>query len=319
MDWASVLLAPPAPEAPPGPRPDVSVLVPVYNAAGTVAAALESVLAQSPPPHQVLVSDDGSQDDLDPVLAPYRRWITVLRGDNRGPGTARNRAAALATGQLLAMCDADDVWLPGRLDALATAAQLRPDLAVLTTDAWLVRPGTGSTERYYATRAFPIHAQRHAVLGSNFVLGAGAVRRDAFRGVGGYHPAARHAEDWDLFLQLILRGARAGLVTVPLYEYRRRPDSLTSQRVDLAVGVLRALDRARPLLADRHERRLLRATCAQWRVRAGKAAVRSGDARRRPLALRAALAAGTPPAERLRLMGGAVLPGGVLAAHVARR
>ena len=184
-----------APAAPPGVRPSppprVSVLVPAYDAAATIGNALESALAQSPSPHQVVVSDDGSRDDLDAALRPFRRRIIVVRGPNGGLAVARNRAAAAADGELLALLDADDVWLPGRLEALVTAAARRPDLSVITTDAVVVRDGAPDPDTYYATREFPVADQEVGILRNSFIFGAGAIRRSAFEAVGGYRTWVR--------------------------------------------------------------------------------------------------------------------------------
>src|SRR5688572_5795622 len=135
------LRAPPAAGVRPGPRPRVSVLIPAYNAAATIAEALDSALFQSPPPYEVVVSDDGSRDNLTAALQPFRDHIRVVHGPNSGLAAARNRAAAAATGELFALLDADDAWRQGRVEAFMTAAAARPDLAVLTTDAVESRGG----------------------------------------------------------------------------------------------------------------------------------------------------------------------------------
>src|SRR5688572_21929129 len=76
------LRAPPAAGVRPGPRPRVSVLIPAYNAAATIAEALDSALVQSPPPYEVVVSDDGSRDNLAAALQPFRDHIRVVHGPN---------------------------------------------------------------------------------------------------------------------------------------------------------------------------------------------------------------------------------------------
>ncbi len=285
-----LLLSAPAPPpgTRPGPLPRLSVLVPVYEGAHTVGEALESLLTQSPPPDEVVVSDDGSTDNIDRALAPFARHIRLVRGPNAGLATARNRAAAAAQGDLLALLDADDVWLPGRAAALTAAAAARPDLAVLTTDAVVVRDGRPDERTYYDVREFCTQDQELGILRSNFILGAGAVRADAFRRAGGYRDGARSAEDWDLWLRLLLSGHRAGLVREPLYEYRRRTRSLTGDKLALSLGVLAVLQHSRPLARDRRQRRQLQRTEQEWRERLARAARSAQDPRATRLALRAA-------------------------------
>jgi len=288
-------------------------VVPVYDGAGTIGDALESVLSQQPPPLEVIVSDDGSRDDLGRALGPFASRVHVVRGPNAGPGVARNRAAATASGDLLALLDADDVWLPGRLQALSAVATARPDLDVLTTDAVVHRGGVRTATSYYDTRSFEVADQVDAILRESFVFGAGAVRLPAFRAVGGYSATNRIAEDWDLWLRLLLTGSRAGLVRAPLYEYRRRGESITGQKVDLALGVLQVLGSVRALVRDPAHRETLRATEQRWREQAARAAVLTQDPRRRRLAARAAVTRGTPLRIRVLLAGAAVAPSRMLA------
>jgi glycosyltransferase involved in cell wall biosynthesis len=286
----------------------VSVLIPAYNAAATIADALESALSQSPPPFEVVVSDDGSTDDLATALRPFRSHLRLVREPNGGLAAARNRAAAVAQGELLALLDADDVWLPGRVDALMWAAASRPDLAVLTTDAVESRAGALTPGTYYTTRKFAVERQDLAILRSNFIFGASAVRADAFRAVGGYRTGARYAEDWDLWIRLLLSGHRAGLIDQPLYEYRRSAESLTGHRVELALGVIDLLTRACSLSLTAEQGRQLQLTEQEWRERGARAARRSADPRARRMALRAAAGRHATMRARLRFGAMAVLP-----------
>jgi glycosyltransferase involved in cell wall biosynthesis len=302
IDVPAVLRAPTAPFAPDDQAPTLSVLVPAYNAASTIGDALESLLSQRPAIEQVVVSDDGSEDDLDRALAPFRDWITVVRGPNAGLAVARNRAAAVASGALLGLLDADDVWLPGRAAALREAARLRPDLDVITTDALVVSDGRAEAQTYYGKRGWPAGDQVDAIVRASFIFGAAGIRREAFDAVGGYDERARFAEDWDLWLRMLARGSRAGLVDVPLYEYRRRPNSLTRRRVDLAVGVVAVLERAHALPFTAAQRSALRRTEGEWRVRSARRAIDQRDPRRLRLALSTAAAHGVRARSRLSVL-----------------
>ena len=270
------LLAPPA-AGPRDPAPvTLSVLVPAYNAAATIGEALESAVSQVPPPHEIIVSDDGSEDDLETALRPFRDRIRLVRDVNGGLAVARNRAAAVATGTHLALLDADDIWLPGRTAAFTAAARARPDLDVITTDAVVVRDGRPDEQTYYEVRGWPSEPQRDAILRNNFIFGAAAIRRAAFEAVGGYDERIRYAEDWDLYLRMLLSGSAAGLVESPLYEYRRRDDSLTGQRLPLALGVLSILDRVDRSSLSPPQQAILRSTVTSWKARAADEALRGG-------------------------------------------
>jgi glycosyltransferase involved in cell wall biosynthesis len=302
-DWLDLLVAPPPREAvTPVPPPTLSVLVPAYNAERTLGEALESVLTQRPAPFEVIVSDDGSEDDTVRVATGFGERVRIVAGPNGGPAAAWTRAGALARGELLGMVDADDVWLPGRAAALTTAAGARPDLSAVTTDGLMVRNGEREEVSYYGTRHFEVEDQEEAVLRSNFVFGAGAVRASALAAVGGYDPRSIWAEDWDLYLRLILRGHRVGMVRAPLYEYRRHGRSLTAQKVELALGALAVLERARPSLSRPELEVVLERTMRQWEVRAVQSARAQGDPRLARLAYATLRKPGHRPRDRVRLL-----------------
>jgi hypothetical protein len=122
-------LAPPpvAPASSLGKPPTFSVVVAAYQVADVIGEALESALAQTLSPLEVIVCDDGSTDNLERALQPYRERIVVARKDNGGESSAKNTAARLASGDFIAILDADDRYLPRRLEALAELACRRPD------------------------------------------------------------------------------------------------------------------------------------------------------------------------------------------------
>jgi glycosyltransferase involved in cell wall biosynthesis len=231
------LLAPGAPELSPDvPAPSFSVLIAAYNAASTIGEAVASALAQSLPPLEIVVCDDGSTDDLAAALAPYAERVRLVRRDRGGEGAAKNSAAAAASGSFLVFLDADDTFAPARLERLAACAVARPDLDVLTTDAHLVVDGARVGRCYSPSWPFEVADQRREILRRNFVFGLAAVRRERFEAVGGFDPQFTHAVDWDLWIRLILSGSRVGLVDEPLAEYRLGRASLSADRAQLLRG-----------------------------------------------------------------------------------
>jgi glycosyltransferase involved in cell wall biosynthesis len=105
---------------------DVSVVIPAFNARSFIADALDSVLAQTLPPRQVIVVDDGSLDGTADVVRRYAPRVTLLRQDNAGNAAARNRGVEAADGMRLAFLDADDTW--------CAADKLEHQSAALDTD-----------------------------------------------------------------------------------------------------------------------------------------------------------------------------------------
>jgi glycosyltransferase involved in cell wall biosynthesis len=225
--------------------PSFSVIVAAYQVADVIAEALVSIRRQTVQPLEVIVCDDGSTDDLERALEPHRDQITLLRKANGGEASAKNAAAAAASGDFVAILDADDVYLPHRLAALSVFAQARPDLDILTTDAHLVVDGRPVRRNYDRRWQFEIADQRRAILQRNFIFGHAAVRRELLLEHGGFDESILWTTDWELWLRLILAGALAGCVDRPLSLYRLRESSLTAQRRELLLGKLATLEKAR--------------------------------------------------------------------------
>jgi glycosyltransferase involved in cell wall biosynthesis len=209
--------------------PSFAVVIPAYEAAATIAAAIESLRAQTVPPAEIIVCDDGSNDDLEAALAPYRDLITSIKGEHRGVAAARNELLRAATADFVVPLDADDIYAPTRLQRLGELAVERPELDLLSTDAVFVSDGVPSG-RFNEKTPFAAEDQAEAILDRCFVI-CPAMRRRRLLEIGGYDEQLRTAEDWDVCIRLILSGSIAGLVDEPLLEYRLGRRSLTSSRV----------------------------------------------------------------------------------------
>ncbi|HEY8501900.1 MAG TPA: glycosyltransferase family A protein, partial [Solirubrobacterales bacterium] len=118
-----------------------AIVITAYEAAETIGAAVESALAQTRPAEEVIVVDDGSNDDLLGALQPYRDRIELVQRENGGGAAARNTGAKAARSDFMAVLDADDAYHPRRLEAIAGLARERPELDLVTTDAKLVAEG----------------------------------------------------------------------------------------------------------------------------------------------------------------------------------
>src|SRR5579884_850940 len=111
----------------------ISVCIPVYNSASTLEATLDSVLAQSIKPLEILVVNDGSTDRTPEILERYSGEITVLHQANRGLDATLDRMFALAKGDLVARLDADDLWHPRYLEAQQMLAEAHPGAVAFFT------------------------------------------------------------------------------------------------------------------------------------------------------------------------------------------
>ena len=116
--------------------PRVSVVIPAFNCGPYLGEALESVFIQTLAPHEILVVDDGSTDDTPAVLARYADRIRALPQPNAGVSAARNRALDQATGEFVALMDADDVMAPSRLERQVRAIQAEPEAVASFCGHW---------------------------------------------------------------------------------------------------------------------------------------------------------------------------------------
>ena len=316
---SSVLAPPPRnPVEPLSAPPTFSIVIPAYQAAETIGDSVRSALEQVHPAHEIIVVDDGSTDDLESALRPFDHQITVIRQKNGGSAAARNTGANAATGDFMAILDADDAYHPRRIEALARLACARPDLDLVTTDARFVANGE-AVGTFLAHNPFAVENQRAAILESCFVGGWPAVRLSRLRAVGGFDESLRIGHDWDCWLRLILDGSAAGLVDEPYYDYGLHQGSLTASRVSSLWDRARMLEKAqnnpnllpeeRPALSRSLRRHRTRAVLAETRAALFDSGTRSHllgfalssgvEARAR---LRAAVAFAAPPLAR-RLFG----------------
>jgi GT2 family glycosyltransferase len=235
-------------------EPTFSIVITAYQAAGTIAAAVESALAQTRPAEEVIVVDDGSTDDLLGALAPYRDRIELVRRQNGGGAAARNTGAAAAKSEFMAVLDADDAYHPRRLEAIATLARERPELDLLTTDARLVAQGE-SAGTFAAYTPFVREGQRTAIFETCFLGGWPAIRLSRLESIGGFDESFRIAYDWDCWLRVILDGGRAGFVDEPYYDYVVHSGSLSASRAPSLWERARLLEKAERNPALREEER----------------------------------------------------------------
>lgn len=191
---------------------DVSVIIPVYNAAPWLDEALESVLGQSAPPCQVIVVDDGSTDHSAAIAQRYLPQIQLVQQPNAGCAHARNRGVALATGDYLAFLDADDYWTREKLALQLAAFAQNPALEAVLGQ---VKQTCTITTAQPDAIGFGMDAQ------DGYNLNTLLIRQQAFHRIGGFDPTIplTNAVEW------LWRARRLGLVSWML------PETLAWRRI----------------------------------------------------------------------------------------
>ncbi len=193
--------------------PRFSVVIAVYNGIPFIQKALDSVLKQKVPAHQIIVVDDGSTDETPNVLAGYGDKIQVVRKANGGVSKARNTALPLVTGDYIAFLDADDVWIDNKLECHAEAIRRYPDIGVFFCN-YVVRVdifGNRLTNHYEGlqTRSLlnfdePLKANALGLLVRENFTGtpsAAVVKKSVIDRIGFFSDAHRPSEDYEYWLR----------------------------------------------------------------------------------------------------------------------
>jgi glycosyltransferase involved in cell wall biosynthesis len=195
--------------------PRVSVVIPLYNKAESVLAAVGSVLRQSYPDFELIVVDDGSTDSSASVAAGIGdRRIRLVAQANAGPGAARNRGLGEARGEYVAFLDADDEWAPGFLELAVTALDGHPECGAWVSGRWVgpARASQGRRNRRMGLTGgawrLPHHAAPKALkFYVDFCHSSCVVaRRSLVQRYGGYYDADRstYGEDSYLWLMFVM-------------------------------------------------------------------------------------------------------------------
>jgi glycosyltransferase involved in cell wall biosynthesis len=220
--------------------PLVSIVVPVFNQADYVEEALESVLTQRYSQIELIVLDDGSTDDTPQRLEAYRSRCVVERHSNIGQAATLNKGWNLSHGQILSYLAADDMLLPGAVQASIEVLERRSDVVMSYCDYELMDPASKYIRRI-TTRdyAFPALVVELVCLPGPGVF----FRRSAFEATGPWNAALRQIPDFEYWLRLALKGPFVRIPQV-LARYRVHDDSqsfarVAAERAEEPVGVVR--------------------------------------------------------------------------------
>jgi glycosyltransferase involved in cell wall biosynthesis len=263
--------------------PTFSVIIASYNGANTLARAIDSVLVQSHPAHELIIVDDGSTDETAGVVAKFGDRVIYRYQPNAGAAAARNAGAEHATGEWLALLDADDGYYADRLRWHAEWIERDPRLDFLTGDYDYRRPDGSlinrSMEITAAGTAFlkKANGRREVMMGvddmESFVedhfgdTHTLSVPRQTFMLLGGYPIGRLVCEDVNFLIRLCAASKRVGVVCEPMGVYlihkqsATRADPLRAQQstVEALLQLDMALRDAPTAIRNGYRRRLRRA------------------------------------------------------------
>jgi succinoglycan biosynthesis protein ExoO len=245
------------------PTPKVTVAIPVYNSASTLPRCLRSVMAQSVRDIEILVADDGSTDASAAVAAEFAtqdQRIRVLRMPrNRGKSRAMNRMTEEARGEWFAVLDADDAYLPERLERLLGASEAAA-VEMVADNITYFDAGIGSAVRTAFDPAMPLRFVTKHDLAANsnsfatFDFGIlKPMMRRAFLLRHGlrYHEDACLSEDFYYLMNFFVAGGRGHIISEPLYQWTMPFGTISRRWTETGNGAWR-YDYRNALRANRH-------------------------------------------------------------------
>lgn len=215
--------------------PLISVVMAVYNGAAFLRGALECVRRQTYPRLELIVVDDGSTDESGDIAKSFSPAHYVHQ-PNRGIAASRNRGVALASGELLAFLDQDDIWAEDKIARQFDYLKDHPDVAIVLAKERLVF-AEGYHSSYWANHR--LMAEDHV----SVVPGAWLVRKRLFDEVGPFDGSFKIADDFDWLNRVLDAGAQYGVVEETLL-FKRLHDTNASSRIDVARAEILALMRA---------------------------------------------------------------------------
>lgn len=207
----------------------VSVIVPSYNHAPYIRQCVDSALGQTYRDFEVIVDDDGSTDGSLDILREYGNSITLISQANRGTQAARNAAIAASSGELIAILDSDDYWLPHKLTAQVALFDRRPELGLVYAFADTVNPAGERTNVGWHLGAPVTHrygALAQLLLGCHIPALTAVFRRTCIEDVGSFDENLLGSGDWDLWIRIAARYPIA-CVEQSLAHYRIHPTNTT--------------------------------------------------------------------------------------------
>ena len=205
-------------------EPLVSVVIPTYNSGRYIRDAVDSVLGQTYENIEVIFIDDGSTDDTKDILQQYGSKIRYVFQNNAGPSAARNNGIKLSSGEMVAFLDADDIWMPNKLELQVALMQQYNAVGLVGCGRYTIDSsgriiaGPFITENCKDMRALLQNIMVRPMLGTPTVL----IRRECFNKVGLFDESLRGAEDWKMWIKFAkcyqIRFVEEPLVMIRVHE-----------------------------------------------------------------------------------------------------
>jgi len=209
---------------------DVSVIIPFHNRDQYIDEAIQSVLAQTVKPREIIVVNDASKEASRQRLDHWAGVCQIIDlKKNIGPAAARNEGIRHAKGEFIAFLDDDDLWLPQRLEVQLRYMQQHPDCALVSSNVWGFYADQPDDVSDYIGQC-PVTLPQALTVGYQIVLPSWLVRAKVAQALGGFDASFRAAEDQDFVIRCCAAGYRIDGVREPLIRVRRQGHQSVTQR-----------------------------------------------------------------------------------------
>ena len=189
--------------------PRVSVIIPVYNGEKYLQQTLESVFAQTYTDYEIIVIDDGSTDSTPKILESYKDSIRYVTQENQGVSEARNHALCLARGELVAFLDADDLFLPHKLEKQVAIFDTFPHVGIVNSGFRIINDADNTVVEVKWWQDIPELHDEAWLLYKPVLPSAMMFRRSWLEKVGGFDGRLHAGEDIDITLRMVALGCQA--------------------------------------------------------------------------------------------------------------
>lgn len=226
--------------------PTVSVVIPTYNRASLISECIESVLRQTYKDFEIIVVDDGSNDNTEEVAKVFKDTIKYIKQENAGVSAARNRGIRESAGRYVAFLDSDDIWLEDKLKLQIDFLERNQDIVMVCGNGIyldgkdvgkaIIKEGRAQEyERGFISLKDAFY--RFPIRTSTMLM-----KRDVLLESGMFNTRYIVAEDMELVFKILLKYGKAGFINTPLYKLRKGDESLSTNEVRKQLWSIKALE-----------------------------------------------------------------------------
>lgn len=206
-------------------KPQVSVIIPAYNSAKYLAEAIASVLEQTYTDYEIIVINDGSTDNTREAIEPFLDRIRYFEQENQGVSATRNRGIYLARGELIAFLDADDIFMPHKLEHQVAIFESQPEIGIVNSGFQIITESGAELIDVERWHTIPDLTPEIWLLHKPVLPSAMMFRRDWLIKVEGFDRRFFASEDVDLVLRMVVKGCQSSWLPELTVCYRQHKSS----------------------------------------------------------------------------------------------